>query len=61
MSVSRPESFVLSLFDNIDDLTAYCMADNAGKQVIAESLIAKLQNEGNGVPGMTCDIKTRQK
>ena len=58
--MSRPESYILSLFDNIDDLTAYCMADNEQKDAIAEKLIAKLQEEGKSIPGMSCDIK-RQK
>ena len=60
MSVSRPESFILSLFDDIDDLTDYCLADNAQKDVIAEKLLAKLQDEGKSIPGMACDIQ-RQK
>ncbi len=60
MSAPRPESYILSLFDNVDDLTTYCMADNAQKDIIAENLLAKLQDEGKSIPGMACDIK-RQK
>lgn len=60
MSTSRPESFILSLFDTVDDLTAYCMADNTQKEVIAEKLLAKLQNEGKNIPGMMCNIKRQQ-
>ena len=60
MSASRPESFILSLFDTVDDLTAYCMADNEQKEVIAEALLAWLQAEGKAVPGMTCDVKLQK-
>jgi hypothetical protein len=55
-----PESAILSLFDNVDDLTEYCIADNQQKAVIIRELVDRLIKEGKSVPGMVCNHTRRQ-
>ena len=54
------ESAILSLFDNVDDLADYCIADNQQKAVILGELVARLTKEGKSIPGMVCNHKRRQ-
>lgn len=60
MAVFFPESFVLSLFDNIDDLTDYCMADNQQKAEIIKKVVDRLTQEGKSIPGMICITQRQQ-
>jgi len=54
------ESAILSLFDTVDALTEYCIADNQQKAVIIRELVDRLIKEGKSVPGMVCNNTRRQ-
>ena len=45
-----PESAIISLFDTVDDLTEYCIADNQQKAVIIRELVARLIKESGYSP-----------